>query len=256
MGFIQIVNSELNAALNIFKHHGRVLFLGEQPPEWSLGQPTVMLLHGYLVGSASMLGMANYLSSQGFNTDCEGYAFWDDLNKVELAVARNLDNICQRIGEKAKIVGHSEGGLVGYALASKYPEYVERVITLGTPFGGTKVAWLNFFVPSAGQMLPGSSYLRELLRREVKVSIISIYSKYDEVVIPAHHAELDGKLEFYHRHWDEEKGWVRMLPDEQVHNVCVEHVGHGGLITRECYPLIREWLKKELGPEEEKVLDS
>ncbi|HLC81431.1 MAG TPA: hypothetical protein VJH68_02130, partial [Candidatus Nanoarchaeia archaeon] len=126
----------------------------------------------------------------------------------------------------------------------KYPGYLERVITLGTPFSGTLAAWLNFPVPSARQMLPGSSYLQELMRMEPpEVPVISIYSRYDEIVIPPGSAKLNGQLEIGQ---PENSPRARSSVEGLVHNVCLENVGHGGLITRECYPLIEEWLNKDI----------
>lgn len=221
----QIVNSEFKSGVAIVRHHRDALFRGSYRHPWKEGNTPVLLLHGYLVGPASLFGLSRYLSIRGFNPDCPGYAFWEDLREVETVIANTLDRICQSRGEKVKIVGHSQGGLMGYALAQKHEENIERVLALGVPWKGTYLAWANWFVASARQMTPGNDYLLELEERGApNVPIICIRSKYDQMVLPPRNSKLNSSSI----------------------DVCVEHVGHGGLITRECYPLIEKWLKKRL----------
>ncbi|MDP3640568.1 MAG: hypothetical protein Q8R53_05225 [Nanoarchaeota archaeon] len=221
----RIFQSETKAFLDIVRHHQEALLDRKDSVPVTKSASPVLLLHGYLVGAPSLLGQERYLRKKGFAASSLSYPFWQDLRKVRASLEWELGELCWQSGQKVSLVGHSEGGLVSYSLAQHQPECIDRVIALGTPFQGTLAAYLNFFVESAQQMLPGSSYLREMAERGVPdVPVISISTKYDELVIPWHSA---------------------LLPESRhTYNVECSSVGHGGLITRTCYPLVEEWLRK------------
>lgn len=69
-----------------------------------------------------------------------------------------------------RIVAHSKGGLVGmwWLLKLGGYKYCDRIITMGTPFKGTKYTWLGlltplgYFLKDLWQMRPGSDFLQEL----------------------------------------------------------------------------------------------
>src|SRR3989344_1060528 len=153
MDFMNMLGSEIKSVYNLVYYNFEAIFRGELKKKWEKNRPTAILLHGYLVGTPSLRGLEKYLQKNSFNAHCEPYAFWDDLKKVKTAIKEDLDDICQKVSNKLSIVGHSEGGLLAYSLAQDCPELIERVIALGTPFRGTLVAYLNFFVASASQMI-------------------------------------------------------------------------------------------------------
>lgn len=227
MSISKAIIEEIDVLKKIVEYHQEYFLNGKQNLPWDYSFPTVMLLHGYFVGAPSMHGLANHLEEKGFNTSCENYAFWKNLEKVELEVGENLDRICQKVGDKVKLIGHSEGGLVAYALGKRFPEKVDKVISLGAPFQGTIVAYLNYFVPGAKDMALGSFYLQELQEKDFpeEVSFFSLYSLYDQVVIPA-----DSSI----------------LPTRRnVKNICVDNVCHAGLIGEKSYGIIEKILNND-----------
>lgn len=250
------VNNELRAVRAIARHHLNTAFAGERRHSWQISRPTVMLLHGYLVGAPSMQGLANYLHSYGYNVDNQPYPFWEDLKKIELQVGENLDRICQKAGESVNVVGHSMGGLIAYSLAQKHPAHFERLITLGTPFYGTLTASSSDFIASiiyflsgqskeiekyrgsSRQLVPGSSYLEQLHAQGLPaVPLTVVYSTHDEIVIPWQNGRLQDQFG---------------VPREDVEQKEVSDTGHGGLITRAYYPLILDLLKRKLPKDLEK----
>ncbi len=224
---LRVLQSETKALLDIARHHQEALLDRKVSVPVTESASPVLLPHGYLVGAPSLLGQERYLRKKGFAASSLSYPFWQDLRKVRVSLEDEVEELCQQSSQKVSLVGHSEGGLVSYSLAQHQPDCINRVIALGTPFHGTLAAYLNFFVESARQMLPGSSYLREMAEQGVPdVPVISISTKYDELVIPWHSA---------------------LLPESQhTYNIACNSVGHGGLITKECYPLVGEWLQKKL----------
>lgn len=115
---------------------------------------------------------------QGLNTGPRGDidAWLDELADAvhaRVAPARTLS-----------LVGWSLGGFYARELAKRWPERVQHVVTIGTPFNGgvddTHVGWL--FRLLNGQRPPHETALRERLAEPPPVPTVSIYSRRDGVV--------------------------------------------------------------------------
>ena len=94
----------------------------------------VLLVPGFLAGDQSLAVMARWLRRVGyaprragiaFNVRCSDVAV-DDLEQV-------LQHVHLRTGRKVALVGHSRGGLFARALATRHPDLVDRVVSLGSP---------------------------------------------------------------------------------------------------------------------------
>jgi pimeloyl-ACP methyl ester carboxylesterase len=97
------------------------------------GQP-VLLIPGFMAGDGSLAPMANWLRRTGHwttragmlaNVDCSGAI----LERLE----RRLEAAVRRQGRRATIVGQSRGGGLAKVLASKRPDLVAGIVTLGSP---------------------------------------------------------------------------------------------------------------------------
>lgn len=103
-------------------------------------------------------------------------------DKVEEVLAKTGSN-------KVDLVGHSMGGLVirSYLTEESARAKVQRVVTLGSPHAGSKLA---VFGPGAAakEMLPGSTFLKTLNQAGNQVPedgrLYSIYSIVDNMVLP------------------------------------------------------------------------
>lgn len=127
----------------------------------------VMVLPGFGAGDASTLPMRHFLSRHGFKTEGWGMGVnragqglissledlserWDvdrSLNKVrEAEVPALADKVAESVMQKAKdrdtkfhLVGWSLGGFIAREVARDLPDYVQSVVTMGSPvFGGPK----------------------------------------------------------------------------------------------------------------------
>lgn len=203
--------------------HFSYMFTGKNKMIWlSQEKPVVFLLHGYLQGDAAFSDMMRYLSDRGINVESEPYPFWMDLRDVEEILYKKIRSI-GRTTENIYLIGHSLGGLVARAVVSKFKEirkYVKKVITMGSPHRGTYAAIAGILTPSGRQMLPWSSYLKELnsipLPKEVK--FYSIYSRNDLLVLPWKNAFLKGakNIEL------EGVGHIGLIMEEKIHRLLYE----------------------------------
>ncbi len=97
------------------------------------GQP-VLLVPGFMAGDGSLALMANWLRRTGHrpsragmlaNVDCSGAA----VDRLE----KRLEKLVREQGRRAAIVGQSRGGGLAKVLASRRPELVAGIVTLGSP---------------------------------------------------------------------------------------------------------------------------
>lgn len=167
------------------------------------GETPVILVHGYGGDSANFLLMQWALKLRGWaNVYAVSYTP-PTINARRLAqqVADHVDRILAATGaEKAHIVGHSMAGpLSRYALqhlglAGK----VDRVITLGSPHNGTRIA--NLFPPrgAAAQLRYDSPFIRELNELDQTpggARFFSIWSDLDNFVLPVTSPVLSGNAQ-------------------------------------------------------------
>lgn len=136
------------------------------------GAPPVVLVHGFLGTRGTMLPMTRRFQADG--RVCFSYAYGTfqtaSLRRSAEGFVGHVRRICEEFGvDKVDVVGFSMGGLVTmHALKFlQAQQWIRRVVTLGTPFGGTwvglaGVATMGAISPSVWQVLPGSRFLREL----------------------------------------------------------------------------------------------
>ncbi|WP_307728116.1 esterase/lipase family protein [Massilia terrae] len=163
----------------------------------------VLLLHGYGANSGFWAQLAARLDAARIShatLDLQplGCGIDDYLPMVEEA-ARAL---CWASGShKLVVVGHSMGGLVARAwLRRDRGAMIARLITLGTPHHGTRLAGLA--LGANGQQMrrgagdrPESAWLRELAAGEddaTRALITSIWSHHDNIVAPQTSSLLPG----------------------------------------------------------------
>lgn len=78
----------------------------------------------------SRIGYKSYLSNIGWNADC--------LNTLAERLIVTIKKAHQETGKKVNLIGHSLGGVLSRSATIQYPELVESVITLGSPFRGVR----------------------------------------------------------------------------------------------------------------------
>jgi len=126
-------------------------------------------------------------------------------------------------GQKVVAVCHSMGGLVLRSSLKRRPETsVAKMITLGTPHNGTRLAHLGVG-ESCRQMRPGSAFLAEL-KPGPAVPCVCLYSRLDNTVIPAISAALGDKVIAF-----EDLGHGTLLYAVEVFDMVLHELGQGNL---------------------------
>lgn len=164
-------------------------WLMPDPPPAPAALP-VLLLHGIGCNAAVWTTMRRHLESEELGP-VYALSYGPPFAPIESFAVQVADKIAQ-IGRdtgaaQVVIVGHSMGGLVARSYLREYgPARVRRVVTIGTPYAGSRHAWLMSGAPLA-QMRPGSAYLHALstlVDHERNVPIVSIWSWHDSMVTP------------------------------------------------------------------------
>jgi triacylglycerol lipase len=94
----------------------------------------VLLVPGFMAGDLSLGTMANWLRRAGYCTHRTGIRA--NLDCSEEACARleaRLEDMAERHGERVIVIGQSRGGVLAKAVATRRPELVEGIVTLGSP---------------------------------------------------------------------------------------------------------------------------
>ena len=117
------------------------------------GQP-VLLIPGFLAGDGSLTVMGRWLKSTGHypkragiraNVDCSGTS----VGPLE----ERLEELVERQGQRAAIIGQSRGGHFAKVLARRRPDLVSGIVTLGSPqldpFAINPVVWAGVMAVGA-----------------------------------------------------------------------------------------------------------
>jgi triacylglycerol lipase len=190
----------------------------------------VVLVHGWALNAGSFWLLRRRLWRDGWGPIyCFTYASFGA--KVEPAAER-LRAFVQQISTGAAaerpltLVGHSLGGLVVRYFVRRYPApTVRRIVTLGTPHGGTELA--RIIAPLGRRLAPQSALLSALNaadRVPQQFDVIAIHSSFDALILPPSNARYAGAF-----------------------NVQVNNVGHNALLfSARVYELLRENLAAPL----------
>lgn len=125
------------------------------------------------------LGYAACDWGRSFNTGPQGeIEAWLD------TLVDEVDEVTQRHGRAASLVGWSLGGIYAREIARKKPDLVRQVITLGTPFagGGQSTNAALVYRLLSGQSPTLDDAWAERLRTTPPVPTTSVYSRTDGVV--------------------------------------------------------------------------
>lgn len=151
------------------------------------GGPPVILVHGFMMNHASMLGVRRALERRGYRNvlSVNVRPLRAPLEAQAETLAARIRELSQACGGAPVIgIGHSQGGVLLRACAALSPAVpLAKIITIGSPHRGTRVAALAF-APNARQLRWGSPFLAGL-GDTCRVELVSIYSDIDNIAFPA-----------------------------------------------------------------------
>jgi len=94
----------------------------------------VVLVPGFMAGDSSLLLMSRHLRKLGYRTyRSTMHANVGCTQEASHALERRIEAIAIKRDRKVTLVGHSLGGLLARGVASRRPDLVEGIITMGSP---------------------------------------------------------------------------------------------------------------------------
>jgi len=149
-------------------------------------RPPLLLLHGYQCNRGFWFWLAPRLRRAGWTVAT--HTLTPGLGSVDVqadGLDRRVREVLRATGApKVILVGHSLGGLVARAYLRRWgAASIARVITLGTPHYGSRLAMLAWG-RCGRQMVIGNPWLRALQDEPLPVPLTSIYSVHDNQVLP------------------------------------------------------------------------
>lgn len=150
------------------------------------GQP-ILTLPGFLAGDVSMTQMRRNLNAAGFKAKRwkQGANLGARADTIERLHAR-VRHAADSEGRKVHLVGWSLGGIYAREYAKHHPDYVASVITMGSPFSGSKRAnnaWRLYEAVAKHSVENPPIAFHPAARPEVPT--FALWSQNDGVVAPA-----------------------------------------------------------------------
>ena len=187
----------------------------------------VVLVQGYSKSVKSIeLNLKKPLEKLGLNV----FVFnpGSSINKRIQSTSKELFDFVEKVCKKSEVskvslVAHSMGGLISLYYLEKLGGYkkVNKLIAAGTPFHGTRMAYLGIYSKAARQIIPNSEFLKNLCQNLCYTDkIISVRANRDQIIKPKTSSILEG-----------------------AKNIQVDVVGHASLIRSDEFMDI---VKKEL----------
>ena len=195
-GWVRLVGNEfMTLALSVPKMICyRWLVRDTSPASASL---PVLLVHGLGCNAGVWFGLMRFLETQALGP-VYAISYGPPLAPIEHFV----DQLAQKIAAirvatgaaQVVLVGHSMGGLVCLGYLRRYGGgSVRRMIAIGTPFHGSRHAYM-FFGSALQDLRPGSAFLSgfdDAGFRAAGVPVVSLWSWHDSMVTPQTSSRLD-----------------------------------------------------------------
>jgi pimeloyl-ACP methyl ester carboxylesterase len=97
------------------------------------GRP-VLLIPGFLAGDSSMLTLTRWLRENGYRTHRAGIRANVGCSEEYLGrLEARVEQLFMETGQRVAIVGQSRGGVIARVLATRRPDLVSGIVTLGSP---------------------------------------------------------------------------------------------------------------------------
>ncbi len=174
----------------------KLMVVSKIPATGRIGK-AVLLVHGSGVGWVYWdipkrdYSIMNYLAKRGIDVyavECRGYGKSTKPNGMEVnatSIAKDLKTVLAEIRKKSgvkkvSLAGHSSAGAVLLVAASLYPETVDRMILIGTPYKKVHpnfVAYANKVIEMGKE--PGKDYVPNLHYKDVEKRL----DAYDQDVV-------------------------------------------------------------------------
>ena len=146
----------------------------------------ILLLYGFFSSRNCLMTTERILTTRGYDVvsfnlgGLFGVFFTENIIDSARLIDRKLQRLFERHNlDKINIVAHSKGGLVAlwWLLKMGGTSYCDKLITMGTPFHGSKLTYIAMLTPlgfmwhDLWQMRPNSTFLHDLHDSEIPPSL-------------------------------------------------------------------------------------
>ena len=202
----------------------RLILDRRQPAYAPEGRGPILLVHGFASSSHAFVLLSRFLKRKGCkNIYAVSYRpVMADIPTLAQKVAQRIDEVLDHSGAgKLVIIAHSMGGpLTRYAIKNLGMKgKVSQVITLGGAHMGTRAAALMPVGKNTLQLVYRSDFLNALAEGGLTpgdIDYVSIYSAFDQYIIPQDAADLGPGASNRRLKWH---GHVRLLYSRKVHRL-------------------------------------
>ncbi|TVQ93781.1 MAG: alpha/beta fold hydrolase [Deltaproteobacteria bacterium] len=159
----------------------------------------VVLICGLLGRSPSFYRLRRHLQRQGHPVYTPDFGW--QMGNIERK-ARQLEAFLDAFElDDFHLIGHSMGGFIVAALGDAYHARARQIITVGTGFGGTPMAYTLWILKAARMMAPGSAFRRlHRARLGARENVIIVRSWWDEISAPISVCSIEGCQEIVSPH--------------------------------------------------------
>jgi triacylglycerol esterase/lipase EstA (alpha/beta hydrolase family) len=235
-GTLRLVVGEWRAMLanNFFYLPFEHLAVPPDPPREAARGVPVLLVHGYFSNRGILRAVVRDLRARS-GSPVYTFNFRGIFSPIDELAGQLADQVHAITGpgraDRVVLVCHSMGGLVARAYLARHGAgRVARLVTLGSPHNGTRLARLGLGA-NARQMRPGSGFLEALGRSEGKSGpgcpVTSIYSVHDNLVVP----QDTSCLPFARNIALHGIGHIDLLLDARVHELLARELREAGALA-------------------------
>jgi pimeloyl-ACP methyl ester carboxylesterase len=160
---------------------------------------SVMTLPGFMGADGSTAPLRRFLTARGYRALPWGLgrnltgerpdsldAVLASRSETESRIAERVEQEYELSGRRVSLIGWSLGGLYAVGLAHRYPQWIRRVITLGTPFGDPRGTALYGVMGRLYEAEVDEASLQRWVdhtyQGELQVPVLALYSETDGIV--------------------------------------------------------------------------
>ena len=150
----------------------------------------VIIVPGYEMNRFLSVFLQKYLEARGHRVWAINNIFFaENLAQIIDTTRERIAEICRQneISEQIHLIGHSMGGIVSCEIANHEMEKIGSIITIGTPFMGTKIHMLGL-KKHVHDLSENSDYC--FAERQIECAHLCLWSPIDSIVLPSTNSRL------------------------------------------------------------------
>ncbi len=143
-------------------------------------------------------GITDALQAEGYDVAVfnPGQTLQSNIRALSQDLHEFIKEVCKKKGkDKVFLVAHSMGGVIARYTLEKFDKgaHIQKIVAVGSPFHGTRSAYLALHTRAARMMKPNADFVQELnTLNDFTDRIVSIRAKRDQTIWPTSSSYLEG----------------------------------------------------------------